>query len=1156
MRNMVLTNRRLLALALLVAGCGAVSGAVGWAFARLVLDLQGDSLTLWVSVVSGAGVLLGGVVGQPLFDAALSRHLEQTSRAPSAETLDRWQALLQTAVLRRRVRGERSQREQMLRGNVLIDPVIAPQITLHSDASGRPRVRVQGPHEAWSAVIDRWAHTEGRMVILGDPGYGKTLAALALISHVTQSGSRVADLFPLVDWHAWAAGREDAAIEEWLPQQLTQTYPELPLSVARALVAQDRLVPVFDGLDELPEAARADCRDALEAYAGRSTPFRPFVVTSRQREYLALTPKWVGADRHVALAGLRRDQILAVLHESVGATARWATVIAALEDGDEKLLALLRSPLRLGAAIEAYEHRDARELIALAYRADAHEHLWDLLLESERNAFPGADMAQVRRWLSFLAASLQSHDRQRFWLHELYLYAAPHERRRFFLLSCTVVTVVQVGQAAMVGSAFLWMLCGLFVIAIAIVYRNHREEPLAQTVARRMRLRHYIRALPDTALLGVIALLGFSAISFPCFLAIELVQQLSQDDPLHVGSAALSALVLAAFGGAFGAAAVCVSEIAEVGASFVAEEPPAHLAGRGPAAVLAATRNAGLVVAAATAIMLALPIVVFWDDIDLTGVIVPLVVIPIVNGYASGLGAWAYFHWARLQLARADLLPRELTAFLEWASQAGWLRANDAYEFRHKELLDHLAGKTEAIGAGNLSLAEAQARRGFRGISSTQARRGNRLMRAHDYGGALAAYDAAIAAASDDPRLRRMRCLALDHLQRHSELLDEARRALRLDPTDAASHCMLAIAYQRVGDCPSALVHHERSVELEPDSAQYRLNLAIMLRLLGRFDDQLRVACEALARWPEHDGLHRERASALKALGRHEERLRAAQELARGKPKELTTQLLLLAAHRRLGNGAEAGAARRSVVDLVCDARAEDAQRLGVADMLNTNGFCADALRIGAGMTADGPHRLRFSCLLAQASSTLGLHAEGDRHLGVAASLARTWSDYNHLAVAYTGCGRHEDAMRALDRTGEDESPFAMLAFTRAEISLARADVEATRHDLSVAFQQWAAEHRTGAGDPAWMCRLLWTQVPTPHHAAFAELLIDAYADHGLVWELTEGLVAATPTCALQCGYDDARLARWCEAWSRDQRVGDAVDAVRRLAASSHAEIT
>jgi MFS family permease len=746
-------SRRLIALAVTIAVCAAMSGAVAWLVARFALGLAGEQLALAVTVVSSAAAVLAGVLGQPLLSAGLMGLMERREPpGPTPEELDRWAALIRVAVLGRRVLGARSQREQMLRRGVLLDLPVSPDLDVRRGRAGRPQVRFDGRSETWTGLREHWSAANGRLVIVGDPGYGKTFAALALVEHISRGNEQVAELFPLAEWHAWSASREEPAIEGWLVDQLTQGYPELTPSAAWALLMQGMLVPVFDGLDEVPEGARAECRDALEAYAGREEPYRPFVVTCRQREYFALAPKWIGADRHVALVGLDRERIGSILRGRFGSSGEWATVIEAVEGGDPQLLALLRSPLRLAAAIEVYESRNPRELLELAARSGAGEELWDLLLGVDPRGFEGAGDDDVRRWLGFIAASLQSHGRQRFWLHELYLYAAPRDRRGFYLLTTGAFGIAASLPLFSTGSAFGITIGALILLGSLLFYRRGRDQPLDHAVRGNPVARHYLKMLPRALLLWLLMGIVAAMLIFPIFFATFLLAGILGEDLVSAGRAVVVLLEIAALCGLFGGGGVAALAMANVGSSYVAEEPPAYLAGRGPDAVVCATRNHGLIAAGFAVALFAIPIALLTSTFAAFAILVA--VNTLMVGWFGGLNAWTFHHWTRWRLARAGLLPRRLGRFLEWAADdIGYLRASDAYEFRHKELLDYLARDVEPVGLGNLSWDELAAQRRV-SWAEAEADRGDRLRRRHDYEGACAAYLAAVEEAADDAVLQ------------------------------------------------------------------------------------------------------------------------------------------------------------------------------------------------------------------------------------------------------------------------------------------------------------------------------------------------------------------------------------------------------------------
>jgi hypothetical protein len=135
----------------------------------------------------------------------------------------------------------------------------------------------------------------GWLVVLGEPGCGKSMLMLRLVLDLVRrrpSGGIVPVFVPMTSW--------DPEIDEfgsWLEKQLPNDYPGLEAKVRGAdgersriadLLARQKIMPILDGLDEMPLAARRRAVDRLnEVFISPSRPPR-LVVTCRTTEYKAI----------------------------------------------------------------------------------------------------------------------------------------------------------------------------------------------------------------------------------------------------------------------------------------------------------------------------------------------------------------------------------------------------------------------------------------------------------------------------------------------------------------------------------------------------------------------------------------------------------------------------------------------------------------------------------------------------------------------------------------------------------------------------------------------------------------------------------------------------------------------------------------------------
>ncbi|WP_344930389.1 NACHT domain-containing protein [Saccharopolyspora gregorii] len=260
-----------------------------------------------------------------------------------------------------------------------------------------------------------------RLVILGRAGAGKTALVhrlvLDLIAERGRTG-RVPVLFGLGDWNPTTT-----ALRSRLADLLERDHPFLVGGKAAALVADEWVLPVLDGFDEIPERYR---RGAVREI---SRLVSPVVVTSRRDEYAdAVRQDWVRGAAVIELDDLRPNEVARHLRRSSGQAraAEWAAVFEHVRtepDAAESrnLAAALTTPLLVTLARLNHDDadRDPAELLdADRFRSaeQLEEHLLSVYLNTRYDPVrrPGPWRPdQAHRWLGRLATDLVrrgSHD--------------------------------------------------------------------------------------------------------------------------------------------------------------------------------------------------------------------------------------------------------------------------------------------------------------------------------------------------------------------------------------------------------------------------------------------------------------------------------------------------------------------------------------------------------------------------------------------------------------------------------------------------------------------------------------------------------------------------------------------------------------------------
>jgi hypothetical protein len=210
---------------------------------------------------------------------------------------------------------------------------------------------------------------QGRtLLILGDPGAGKTIALLQLAQRLIERSEQNLSLpIPVVfNLSSWA--QEGKSLVDWLINELLEKY-QVPKSLSEPWITKQQLILLLDGLDEVKEDYRNDCVRALNKFIG-DYPQTEVAVCSRVKDYEALTER-LQLSSALCLQPLSPEQVHQFLDNVGGSLAG----LKALLKNDAQLEQFAQTPLIANFMSVAYQGWSAQELIPQLRAPDRHKHL-------------------------------------------------------------------------------------------------------------------------------------------------------------------------------------------------------------------------------------------------------------------------------------------------------------------------------------------------------------------------------------------------------------------------------------------------------------------------------------------------------------------------------------------------------------------------------------------------------------------------------------------------------------------------------------------------------------------------------------------------------------------------------------------------------------
>lgn len=267
---------------------------------------------------------------------------------------------------------------------------------------------------AGTPIVQIFDAQDGRLLILGAPGAGKTTMLLEL-ARALLGRARADRRFPLpvilhlAHWSPIKPDKRPRLFAEWVAEEISQRY-DVSSQVATEWLQQSALILLLDGLDEVASGQRQPCIEAINTFRTTHPSIR-MAVCSRIEEYEQAKGllKLNGAIRIAPLTQLQIDAYLQRLGES---TQSVRTLLA----NEPELQELSTTPLLLNIMIMAYRDLASQPQLAsneVNWRSQIFTDYVERMLRQKgiNRRYP---TEKVVGWLSWIAGQLWVRNRSSF----------------------------------------------------------------------------------------------------------------------------------------------------------------------------------------------------------------------------------------------------------------------------------------------------------------------------------------------------------------------------------------------------------------------------------------------------------------------------------------------------------------------------------------------------------------------------------------------------------------------------------------------------------------------------------------------------------------------------------------------------------------------
>ena len=243
--------------------------------------------------------------------------------------------------------------------------------------------------------------TSGRLLILGQPGAGKTTMMLELAEELVERAKEGKEAVPVVvNLASWA--KHGGPLQKWLEEEALPDTLNIDSSTARAITQEGDLLLLLDGLDEVKASKRSACIAEINKYLKKHGRM---VVCSRTREYEQSAER-LELEKAAQIEPLTPETFIQELKRVPKTDG-----LRAMLRKDDALRELATTPLMWSVMLLAYRGERPSSIQANTLE-ERRQALWDDYVARmiARRQPTEYEPKNILRWLTWLAERMRQED--------------------------------------------------------------------------------------------------------------------------------------------------------------------------------------------------------------------------------------------------------------------------------------------------------------------------------------------------------------------------------------------------------------------------------------------------------------------------------------------------------------------------------------------------------------------------------------------------------------------------------------------------------------------------------------------------------------------------------------------------------------------------